>query len=79
MHIVGILSLPALMIVMGFLFAYAARQPRPEADPEPIVILDTADIGDDPVIRAFVGLVKWLLLLVVIGGTLVLLLVKGLP
>lgn len=78
MHMVGVVSLPALMIAIVAIFTYAARCPSPEARPNFPARPDEADIGDDPVIRAFVGFVKWLLVLVLFGGTFALLLVKGL-
>ena len=78
MHMVGVVSLPALMVAITLIFAFAARKPSPEAGSHFIAAQDEADIGDDPVIRAFVGLVKWLLILVLFGGTFALLLVKGL-
>ena len=78
MHMVGVVSLPGLMVAIALIFTYAARRPRPEAGPDFIAPQGEADVGDDPVIRGFVGLVKWLLIDALFGGTLALLLVKGL-
>ena len=75
MNLIGLLSLPALLVTIGLMFAYAARRPRPETEPPEI---DGTEESDDPVIRGFIGLVRWLLILAVFGGTFGFLLWKAL-